>query len=105
MRIGSKHTAADERMREVGSEGMLKSASYDRVHSDRLPEFSTYQKYFGFTASPFPSAPNPNVFYFNPVYQSALGTLRHGLATRNGLIVLTGSVGTGKTALLTKLFD
>jgi len=64
-----------------------------------------YQKYFGFRALPFASAPDPKVFYLNPVYQAALGTLRYGVLAKKGLIVLTGAVGTGKTALLRKLFD
>jgi general secretion pathway protein A len=64
-----------------------------------------YQEYFGFRALPFASAPDPKVFYLNPVYQAALGTLRYGVLAKKGLIVLTGAVGTGKTALLRKLFD
>src|SRR3954454_3557277 len=98
MRIGSKRSAGDERRREIQSEGMLKSRSSDHVDDDRLPEISTYENYFGFTASPFSSAPDPTVFYFNPVYQSALGALRHGLKTSHGLVVLAGPVGTGKRA-------
>jgi general secretion pathway protein A len=64
-----------------------------------------YQEYFGFRALPFASAPDPHFFYANPVYQAALATLQYGILSKKGVIVLTGPVGTGKTALLLKLFD
>jgi general secretion pathway protein A len=64
-----------------------------------------YQDYFGFSSLPFASAPDPQVFYLNPVYQEALAKLQYGILAKRGVIVLTGPVGTGKTALLRKLFD
>jgi general secretion pathway protein A len=64
-----------------------------------------YQEYFGFCSLPFASAPDPQVFYLNPVYQEALAKLQYGILAKRGVIVLTGAVGTGKTALLRKLFD
>jgi type II secretory pathway predicted ATPase ExeA len=64
-----------------------------------------YQEFFGFSTLPFASAPDPRIFYLNPVYQAALDTLRYGVLSRKGLMVLTGAVGAGKTALLRKLFD
>jgi general secretion pathway protein A len=63
-----------------------------------------YQEHFGFRVLPFVSAPDPQFFYLNPVYQEALATLRHGVLGKKGIIVLTGEVGTGKTTLLRKLF-
>jgi general secretion pathway protein A len=64
-----------------------------------------YQEFFGLKTLPFASAPDPKIFYLNPVYQAALDTLRYGVLSKKGLMVLTGAVGTGKTALLRRLFD
>jgi general secretion pathway protein A len=64
-----------------------------------------YREYFGFKDLPFASAPEPKVFYLNPVYQAALATLQYGILAKKGVMVLTGACGTGKTALLWKLFD
>jgi general secretion pathway protein A len=68
-------------------------------------EVFMYQEFFGFSTLPFASAPDPKIFYLNPVYQAALDTLRYGVLSNKGLMVVTGTVGTGKTALLRKLFD
>jgi general secretion pathway protein A len=64
-----------------------------------------YQEHFGFRVLPFASAPDPSFFYLNPVYEAALSKLRYGVLAKKGIIVLTGAIGTGKTALLRKLFD
>jgi general secretion pathway protein A len=64
-----------------------------------------YQEHFGFRVLPFASAPDPSFFYLNPVYEAALAKLRYGVLGKKGIIVLTGAIGTGKTALLRKLFD
>ena len=64
-----------------------------------------YEQFFGFTVSPFASNPDPRIFYFNPVYEAASTKLRHGLVTRCGVMLLTGPAGTGKTALVSRLFD
>lgn len=55
-----------------------------------------YREYFQFTGLPFPSAPDAQVYYINPVYQTALDTLRHGVVTRKGLMVLSGAAVSGK---------
>jgi general secretion pathway protein A len=62
-----------------------------------------YNSYFGFSVSPFSVTPDPNFFYTNPVYQEAYATLRYGIESKKGFIVIIGEVGTGKTTLLRKL--
>jgi type II secretory pathway predicted ATPase ExeA len=64
-----------------------------------------YREHFGFCALAFTDAPEPHSFYWNPVYQTAFVTLRHGVLAKKGVIVLTAATGTGKTVLLRKLFD
>ena len=62
-----------------------------------------YNGHFGFLESPFSVTPDPRFFYTNPVYLEAFATLRYGIETKKGFIVITGEVGTGKTTLLRKL--
>ena len=59
-----------------------------------------YEDYFGFSSLPFSITPDPRFFYDNPVYREAFATLRYGIESRKGFILITGEVGTGKTTLL-----
>ena len=62
-----------------------------------------YNSYFGFVESPFTVTPDPRFFYTNRVYLEAYATLRYGIESKKGFIVITDEVGTGKTTLLRKL--
>lgn len=59
-----------------------------------------YNEHFGFIESPFNVTPDPRFFYSNRLYQEAFTGLRWGIKLRQGLIVMTGEAGTGKTTLL-----
>src|SRR5262245_46269867 len=59
-----------------------------------------YNEYFGFTEAPFNVTSDPRFFYSNRHYQEAFTGLRWGIKLRQGLIVMTGEPGTGKTTLL-----
>jgi general secretion pathway protein A len=59
-----------------------------------------YNEHFGFNESPFNVTSDPRFFYSNRLYQEAFTGLRWGIKLRQGLIVLTGEPGTGKTTLL-----
>jgi len=59
-----------------------------------------YNEHFGFDESPFNVTPDPRFFYSNRLYQEAFTGLRWGIKLRQGLIVISGEAGTGKTTLL-----
>src|SRR5918992_6297212 len=59
-----------------------------------------YDQHFGFLEPPFSVTPDPRFSYTNSVYQEAFATLRYGIETRKGFIVITGEAGTGKTTFL-----
>ncbi len=61
-----------------------------------------YTEHFGFRSLPFSSTPSPEFFYQNPVFQEALAYLQHGVQAGNGVILVTGEIGTGKTTLVRK---
>lgn len=58
-----------------------------------------YNSYFGFSEAPFAITPDPRFLYMSPRHQDALAHLQYGLYESNGFVLLTGEVGTGKTAL------
>jgi general secretion pathway protein A len=58
-----------------------------------------YNSYFGFSETPFAITPDPRFLYMSPRHQDALAHLQYGLYESNGFVLLTGEVGTGKTAL------
>jgi general secretion pathway protein A len=64
-----------------------------------------YNEYFGFTESPFNLTSDPRFFYSNRLYQEAFTGLRWGIKLRQGLIVMTGESGTGKTTLLKRVTE
>ena len=67
----------------------------------------TYEEYYGLTQSPFSLAPDPHFLYLSESHEEAIKQLLEAARRNEGVIVLTGDVGTGKTtiarALLTRL--
>jgi general secretion pathway protein A len=59
-----------------------------------------YERYYGLRQRPFDPTPNPQHLLLTRAHGEALGVLQYGLATRNGIIVLVGAAGTGKTTVL-----
>jgi general secretion pathway protein A len=64
-----------------------------------------YRTFFGLPEYPFQIAPDPRFFFFSHAHKEALGYLLHGIEERQGVIALTGEVGTGKTLLCRALLD
>src|SRR6266436_8326455 len=62
-----------------------------------------YGKHFGLVELPFSVTPDPRFSYNNSLYREAFASLRYGIETRKGFIVVTGEAGTGKTTLLRRL--
>jgi general secretion pathway protein A len=64
-----------------------------------------YKHFFGLRENPFKINPDPRYLFLTPQTQEALDNLTYGIQTRQGLILLTGEVGTGKTTLINHLLD
>jgi type II secretory pathway predicted ATPase ExeA len=58
-----------------------------------------YQAHFGLRQRPFPSTPDPACYYPATSHERALAVLQRGLDDGEGLLLLTGAAGTGKTLL------
>lgn len=59
-----------------------------------------YLDYFNLTESPFQTSADPKFLWVGKQHQHVLGALENSLLENQGLFVLTGDIGTGKTALI-----
>jgi general secretion pathway protein A len=58
-----------------------------------------YEDYFGFVQPPFSLTPDPRFLYKSESHDVALQQVWQAIRRREGFIVLTGDIGTGKTTL------
>jgi type II secretory pathway predicted ATPase ExeA/cell division septation protein DedD len=61
--------------------------------------FLTYEPFFGLAEKPFSLSADPRFLFRSPAHGPAFDELLAGIRRREGLIVLTGEIGTGKTTL------
>jgi general secretion pathway protein A len=59
-----------------------------------------YLEHFGLKKYPFRTNPDPAFLWFSEKHKEALALLEYGMLRREGFLLLTGDVGTGKTSLL-----
>ena len=64
-----------------------------------------YLDYFGLRRAPFHITPDPGFFCFSPSHREALATIAYFVDQREGFMLLTGEVGTGKTTVLRTYID
>jgi general secretion pathway protein A len=58
-----------------------------------------YEAFYGLNEQPFAITTDPRFFYLSASHQRAFSELLNGLRRREGLLLLTGDSGTGKTTL------
>jgi general secretion pathway protein A len=59
-----------------------------------------YLDYYELKTYPFRTNPDPEFIWFGEKHKEALSLLKYGLLRRDGFLLLTGDVGTGKTSLI-----
>ncbi|HEX6069756.1 MAG TPA: AAA family ATPase [Longimicrobiaceae bacterium] len=62
-----------------------------------------YEVFFGLDEKPFSITPNPRFIFYSEHYRAALEHLLYGLQEKEGFMLVTGPVGTGKTTLCREL--
>ncbi len=58
-----------------------------------------HEEYFGFSEKPFSLTPDPKYLYRSESHATAFDVLQYAIRRREGFIVVTGDIGTGKTTL------
>lgn len=58
-----------------------------------------YTKHFGLQNKPFDSAPDLRFLWLSDKHRRKLDHLKHAALEQNGFLVITGDIGTGKTAM------
>src|ERR1700685_682171 len=64
-----------------------------------------YKEFYGLRANPFNVNPDPRYLFLTRHTEEALACLTYGIQSRQGFVLLTGEVGTGKTTLINKLLE
>jgi type II secretory pathway predicted ATPase ExeA len=64
-----------------------------------------YEEHFGLRRRPFPATPDPLTYYAATSHERALARLLAGLGAGEGLLLVTGAPGTGKTLLCHLLLE
>jgi putative secretion ATPase (PEP-CTERM system associated) len=62
-----------------------------------------YDEFYGFSARPFQLTPDARFFFESTVHRQAMAYLVYGLHHAEGIIVITGEIGAGKTILVDNL--
>ena len=64
-----------------------------------------YLAYYELKKFPFRTNPDPAFLWFGEKHREALSLLQYGMMKRDGLLLMTGEVGTGKTSLIRHLLN
>jgi type II secretory pathway predicted ATPase ExeA len=64
-----------------------------------------YERYYGFSEKPFSLTPDPKYLYRSQSHANAFDLLQYAIRRREGFVVVTGDIGTGKTTLCRALLE
>jgi general secretion pathway protein A len=64
-----------------------------------------YESYYGFNEKPFSLTPDPKYLYRSESHANAFELLQYAIERREGFVVITGDIGTGKTTLCRALLE
>ncbi len=64
-----------------------------------------YEEYYGLAEKPFSLTPDPKYLYKSQSHGSAFDLLQYAIRRREGFVVMTGDIGTGKTTLCRALLE
>jgi type II secretory pathway predicted ATPase ExeA len=64
-----------------------------------------YEDFYGFAEKPFSLTPDPKYLYRSQSHANAFDLLQYSIRRREGFVVVTGDIGTGKTTLCRALLE
>src|SRR3954469_7518642 len=68
-------------------------------------EEGMYEDYYGFTEKPFSLTPDPKYLFKSSTHANAFELLQYAIRRREGFVVITGDIGTGKTTLCRAILE
>ena len=85
----------------------MRDARADLTLASPVPRsaYLTYEPYYGLKEKPFSLSADPRFLYKSPTHAPLFDALRAGIRRREGIIVLTGEPGTGKTTLCRSVLE
>jgi type II secretory pathway predicted ATPase ExeA len=93
----------NDRVRTMENRTLIADNPYNRVvqppASAKALDDPIYEAFYGFTEQPFAITTDPRFFFLSEGHQYAYNELRAGLLRREGLLLVTGETGSGKTTL------
>jgi general secretion pathway protein A len=84
---------------------MRENTRLDTTFTASRSPFLTYEPYYGLREKPFSLSADPRFLYKSRAHAPTFEALRAGIRRREGLIVLTGEPGTGKTTLCRSVLE
>jgi general secretion pathway protein A len=64
-----------------------------------------YLEFYGLKEKPFSLTPDPQFLYLSESHRTAIDSLLYGIRQREGFMVVTGDIGTGKTTICRSLLE
>ncbi len=64
-----------------------------------------HEEYYGFVEKPFSLTPDPKYLYKSESHANAFELLQYAIRRREGFVVVTGDIGTGKTTLCRAILE
>ncbi len=64
-----------------------------------------YQEFYGLREKPFVLTPDPQFLFLSESHRTAIESLLYGIQEKEGFMVITGDIGTGKTTLSRTLLN
>lgn len=64
-----------------------------------------YLEFFGLKEKPFSLTPDPKYFFLSETHKTNLDLSLYGIKSREGFIVITGAIGTGKTTMCRMILE
>jgi len=64
-----------------------------------------YENYYGLKSKPFCLVPDPNFLFSSATFKRGIAYLHYGIERGEGIIVISGEAGTGKSFLIHSLLD
>ena len=64
-----------------------------------------YEDFYGFTEKPFSLTPDPKYLYKSETHANAFDLLQYAIRRREGFVVVTGDIGTGKTTVCRAILE